>query len=34
VRAIGPNARAMLDGMNAEKLIPNLRDRLSKRPGR
>jgi len=34
VRAIGPNARAMLDGMNAEKLIPNLRDRLGKRPGR
>ena len=34
VRAIGPNARAMLDGMNAEKLIPNLRDRLGKRPER
>ena len=31
VRAIGPNARAMLEGMNAEKLIPNLRERLRKR---
>lgn len=32
VRAIGPNARAMLDGRNVDKLIPNIRDRLSKRP--
>jgi predicted TIM-barrel fold metal-dependent hydrolase len=31
VRALGPNARAMLDGVNAEKLIPNLRERLAKR---
>ena len=29
VRALGPNCRAMLDGVNAEKLIPNLREHLS-----
>ncbi|MPZ59259.1 MAG: amidohydrolase family protein [Rhizobiales bacterium] len=31
VRDLGPNARAMLNGTNAEKLIPNLRERLAKR---
>jgi predicted TIM-barrel fold metal-dependent hydrolase len=31
VRALGPNARAMLEGANAEKLIPDLRQRLAKR---
>ncbi len=31
VRALGPNSRAMLEGANAEKLIPNLRERLVKR---
>jgi predicted TIM-barrel fold metal-dependent hydrolase len=31
VRALGPNCRAMLEGANAEKLIPNLRERLAKR---
>ncbi len=30
VRALGPNARAMVDGLNAEKLIPNLKRRLRK----
>ena len=28
VRALGPNARAMLEGANAEKLIPDLKKRL------
>ena len=27
----GPNARAMVDGLNAEKLIPDLKQRLRKR---
>ncbi len=31
VRALGPNARAMLEGVNAEKLIPDLRERIAKR---
>jgi predicted TIM-barrel fold metal-dependent hydrolase len=31
VRALGPNERAMLEGMNAEKLIPDLKARLAKR---
>ena len=31
VRALDPNARAMLEGLNAEKLIPDLRARLAKR---
>ena len=30
-RALGPNSRAMLEGANAEKLIPDLRARLAKR---
>ncbi len=30
VRALGPNARAMVDGLNAEKLIPDLKRRLRK----
>src|SRR4051794_8417559 len=30
VRTLGPNARAMLEGANAEKLIPDLRDRLAR----
>jgi predicted TIM-barrel fold metal-dependent hydrolase len=33
VRALGPNARAMVDGVAAESLIPDLRARLNKRPG-
>ena len=28
VRALGPNARAMVDGLNAEKLIPDIERRL------
>ncbi len=28
VRALGPNARAMVDGLNAEKLIPDMEQRL------
>lgn len=28
VRALGPNARAMVNGLNAEKLIPDIQDRL------
>ena len=28
VRALGPNARALVDGLNAEKLIPDLKQRL------
>ncbi len=31
VRALGPNERAMLEGMNVEKLIPDARERLAKR---
>jgi predicted TIM-barrel fold metal-dependent hydrolase len=31
VRALGPNERAMLEGVNAEKLIPDLGARLAKR---
>ena len=31
VRGLGPNCRAMLEGANAEKLIPDLRQRLAKR---
>ena len=30
VRALGPNARALVDGLNAEKLIPDLKQRLRK----
>jgi predicted TIM-barrel fold metal-dependent hydrolase len=33
VRALDPNARAMLEGVNAEKLIPDLRERLARRKG-
>jgi hypothetical protein len=29
VGALGPAARKVLDGANAEKLIPNLRERLN-----
>jgi predicted TIM-barrel fold metal-dependent hydrolase len=31
VRALGPNARAMVDGMAAERLVPDLTQRLGKR---
>jgi predicted TIM-barrel fold metal-dependent hydrolase len=31
VRELGPNSRAMLEGANAEKLIPDLRARLARR---
>jgi predicted TIM-barrel fold metal-dependent hydrolase len=31
VRALGPNERAMLEGINVEKLIPDARERLAKR---
>ena len=31
VRALGPNERAMLEGLNVEKLIPDAKDRLAKR---
>ncbi len=31
LRALGPNERDMLEGMNAEKLIPDLGERLAKR---
>jgi hypothetical protein len=31
VRALGPNARAMVDGMAAERLVPDLSQRLGKR---
>ncbi len=31
VRAIGANARALIQGLNAEKLIPDARERLAKR---
>jgi hypothetical protein len=31
VRALGPNERAMLEGLNVEKLIPDARERLAKR---
>jgi predicted TIM-barrel fold metal-dependent hydrolase len=30
VRALGPNARAMVDGVSAERLIPDLRKRIRK----
>jgi len=30
VRALGPNARALVDGLNAEKLIPDVKTRLRK----
>ena len=30
VRALGPNARVLVDGLNAEKLIPDLKQRLRK----
>jgi len=29
VHALGPNCRAMLEGANAEKLIPDLAERLA-----
>ena len=29
VRALGPNERAMLEGLNVEKLIPDARERLA-----
>jgi hypothetical protein len=28
IRALGPEARSVLDGANSETLIPNLRERL------
>jgi hypothetical protein len=31
IRMLSPNARAMLEGVNAEKLIPNLTQRLGNR---
>jgi predicted TIM-barrel fold metal-dependent hydrolase len=31
VRALGPNANALVDGLNAEKLIPDIKSRLAKR---
>jgi predicted TIM-barrel fold metal-dependent hydrolase len=31
IRTLSPNARAMLEGANAERLIPNLRQRLGRR---
>jgi hypothetical protein len=31
VRALGPNARAMVDGIAAERLVPDLAQRLGKR---
>jgi predicted TIM-barrel fold metal-dependent hydrolase len=31
VRAIGPDAKAMLEGVNAEKLIPDVRERVGRR---
>jgi hypothetical protein len=31
VRALGPSARAMVDGVAAEALIPDLKQRLGKR---
>ena len=31
VRALGPSERAMLEGLNVEKLIPDAKDRLAKR---
>jgi hypothetical protein len=31
VRELGPNERAMLEGLNVEKLIPDAKERLSKR---
>ena len=34
VRALGPNANAMVDGLAAESLIPDLKHRLGARPAR
>jgi hypothetical protein len=34
VRALGPNARAMVDGVAAEALIPDLKQRLNRRTSR
>ena len=31
VRALGPDARAMVDGASAERLLPDLRKRISAR---
>jgi hypothetical protein len=31
VRVLDPNANALVDGLNAEKLIPNIRERVAKR---
>jgi predicted TIM-barrel fold metal-dependent hydrolase len=31
VRALGPNARALVDGLNAEKLIPDIKQRTQKK---
>lgn len=31
VRALGPNARAMVDGLNVDKLIPDMKQRLRRR---
>ena len=31
MRALGPNERAMLEGLNVERLIPDARERLAKR---
>ena len=31
VRALGPDARAMVDGASAERLIPDLKKRIGKR---
>lgn len=32
VRSLSPNCRAMLEGVNAERLIPDLKERLARRP--
>jgi hypothetical protein len=34
VRALGPNANAMVDGFAAEALIPDIKQRLGTRVGR
>jgi predicted TIM-barrel fold metal-dependent hydrolase len=34
VRALGPNARKMVDGLNAEKLIPDIEQRVQRRATR
>jgi hypothetical protein len=31
VRALGPNANALVDGLNAEKLIPDIATRVRRR---